>query len=100
MRANSRARLEVEARVCRSLMRPRESRAGAAQSGHRGELGGAAGGDVARDEDGDDGEDRGPEIMAPVPGHQKMVRVENAADLNGNLRHAPGHERAGEAADD
>ena len=65
-------------------------RARPAKSSDGGEEGGAAGGDVAGDEDGDDREDGGPEIMAPIPGDQKMVRVDQAADADGNLGDAPG----------
>src|SRR6476646_5396501 len=50
-------------------------RARAAQGRDRRQLGGAASRNIARDEDGDDGEDRSPEIMAPIPGDEEMVRV-------------------------
>src|SRR4051812_37440667 len=36
--------------------------------------------------------------MTPIPGDEEMVRVEQAADLDGDFRDAPGEERAGEAA--
>jgi hypothetical protein len=43
------------------------------KSGDRRKLRRAPSGDVAGDEDGDDRQERGPQVMVPVPRHQKMV---------------------------
>ena len=37
--------------------------------------------------------------MSPIPCHQKVIRVKQAAEANGNVRHAPGHQRAQQTAE-
>src|SRR4029453_1719864 len=65
---------------------------GTSNCDHRRQLSRATRRDIARNKDCQDGEKRREEIMPPIPGDEKIIRVEQAANSDGNMRHSPGHQ--------
>src|SRR4029453_13208184 len=72
---------------------------GTSNRNHRRQFSSATRGDVTRNENGQNREQRPKSVVSPIPRHQKVIRVQQTAETNGNVRNTPGHQRTQQTAE-